>query len=309
LSEPIFSNFIAQATPDNDEALVELVKERLRMLGDAGFDKDQSWKPAFEESSGRKLSAPSHWLCAITDIGRRRRNNEDGYFLSADCRLWIVADGVGGHAAGEIASALTIQAIADSFTTSSAGTYEVAEADAGARLAAAFADAQERVSGRSLTDHECHGMGSTAIAAFVTGEALHLCHVGDTRGYHFSEGQFRRLTNDHSLVWELVMSGLLTADQARLHPQRSTITQAIGMVTGVQPAVTTLLLKPRDRILLCSDGLWEALAEHDIARIVGSGGSMLDLASSLVDKAKAESGQDNITAVLYEHASHAKPAF
>ena len=281
--------------------LFELVRNRLRMLGEIRSDKQQTWTPVFEESSGRKLSAPSHWLCAITDIGRRRSNNEDGYFLSTDCRLWIVTDGMGGHAAGEIASALTIEAIVDSFATTNAGTRETVEGDAGSRLIAAFAVAQERVSGRSQNDLECHGMGSTAIAGFVIGEVLHLCHVGDTRAYHLSDGQFRRLTNDHSLVWELVMSGLLTADQARLHPQRSTITQAIGMLTGVQPAVTSLQLKPGDRVLLCSDGLWEALAEHDIAQIVGSVGSMLELASILVDKAKTLSGQDNITAVLYEH--------
>ena len=151
-------------------------------------------------------------------------------------------------------------------------------------------------------------MGSTAIAAFRIGEMLYLCHVGDTRAYHFSAGEFRRLTDDHSLVWELVMSGILTADQARSHPQRSTITQAIGMLTGFQPAVTSLRLKPGDRILLCSDGLWEALAEHDMGQIVGSGGSMLELTSVLVDKAKAASGQDNITAVLYEHAGGTRAA-
>jgi protein phosphatase len=267
------------------------------MLGDLESSKPQVWNPVFAESSGRKLSAPSHRLCAITDIGTRRSSNEDGYFLSADCRLWIVADGMGGHAAGEIASALTIQAIVDSLAATNDGN----EADAGARLMLAFADAQERVSVRSANDHKCQGMGSTVIAGILNGEVLYLCHVGDTRGYHFSGGRFQRLTNDHSVVWELVMSGLITAEQARSHPQRSTVTQAIGMLAGVTPAVTSLPLKPGDRILLCSDGLWEAIAEQDISEIIGSAGSMLDLASLLVEKAKTASGQDNITAVVYEH--------
>jgi protein phosphatase len=267
----------------------------LWMFSEITPDKDPSWKPVLEESSGRKLSAPSHWLCAITDIGRRRRNNEDRFFLSTDCRLWVVADGMGGHAAGEIASALTVEAIADSFTATAS------DADAGAHLLAAFCSAQERVSDRSLNDDNCLGMGSTAIAGVVRGEVLHLCHVGDTRGYHFSEGLLRLLTNDHSLVWDLVMAGFMTAEQARQHPHRSTITQAIGMLTGFQPMVTRLPLKSGDRVLLCSDGLWEALAEHDIAHIVGSGGSMLELASALVDRANDASGQDNITAILYEH--------
>ena len=168
-------------------------------------------------------------------------------------------------------------------------------------LIQAFSDAQDLVVHRGQNCAECRGMGSTAIAGVVDGEALHLCHVGDTRGYHFSQGRLRRLTNDHSLVWRLVMAGLLTPDQARVHPERGKITQAIGMQAGVKPDVTSVALIPGDRVLLCSDGLWEAMADHDIGTIVGSNGSMLELASTLVDKANAASGQDNITAVLYEH--------
>jgi protein phosphatase len=144
-------------------------------------------------------------------------------------------------------------------------------------------------------------MGSTAIAGIVQDDALHLCHIGDARGYHFSQGQLRRLTNDHSVVWELVMTGRLTPDQARLHPQRGKITQAIGMPEGFNPDVTSVALTPGDRVLLCSDGLWEALADDDIGAIMGAKGSMLELASMLVDNANAASGQDNITAVLYEY--------
>jgi protein phosphatase len=271
------------------------IRNLLRVL--AGGKRETSnprlWTPIFEESTGRTLSAPAQWLCAVTDVGKQRPSNEDGYFLSADCRLWIVADGMGGHAAGGLACTLTIEAIAEAM--------DGAAPRMPASLIEAFGDAQQRVEARGRDDAECQGMGSTVIAGIVQEEALHVCHVGDTRGYHFSQGQLRRLTNDHSLVWNLVRSGLLTPDQARVHPQRGRVTQAIGMRAGLQPDVTSVALTPGDRVLLCSDGLWEALADQDIGMIVGSGGSMMELASTLVDKANAASGQDNITAVLYEH--------
>jgi protein phosphatase len=208
---------------------------------------------------------------------------------------------MGGHAAGEIASALTIQAISESMNLSGPNAPLGVEAGIGDRLMGAFAAAQDRVAGISQSQPECHGMGSTVIAGFVEGEDLYLCHVGDVRGYHFSDGCLTRLTNDHSLVWELVTSGLLTPDQARLHPQRSKVTQAIGMLAGITPEVTSRMLKPRDRVLLCSDGLWEALPEPDIGELVCAGSPVLESVSMLVDKANATSGQDNITAILYEH--------
>ncbi len=155
------------------------------------------------------------------------------------------------------------------------------------RLLEAFAHATARVFSHGLAKKECEGMGSTAIAGLMNGEVLHLCHVGDARGYHLSKGKFRRVTNDHSLVLaKLVVSGLLNPDQARLHPHRGRVTQAIGM-PSVKPEVTSLTLKPADRVLLCSDGLWEALPEPEIGEIVASTGSMLDLASMLVDRANA----------------------
>jgi len=283
--------------------LLDVIRNRLRMQCYLGPEAEPIWTPLFQEAPGRRLSAPSRRLCAITDIGKRRDKNEDDYFLSADGNLWIVADGMGGHAAGEVASAMTIEAIVDSMRAPGERPPFAEVWSDGDRLIQAFAGANERVSGRSLSDTSCEGMGSTAIAGLVTGESLHLCHVGDTRGYHYSEGQFRRLTNDHSLIWDLVMSGLLTSDQARFHPHRGRVTQAIGMPSGLRPELTTLALKPADRVLLCSDGLWEPLADQEMAQIVASDGSMLDLASMLVDKANALGGPDNITAVLYEHSN------
>jgi protein phosphatase len=207
---------------------------------------------------------------------------------------------MGGHAAGEVASALTVESIAAAIDTTHAGAPSAGPAVHRARLLEAFAYASTVVFSRGLTNKTCEGMGSTAIAGLISGETLHLCHVGDARGYHLSKGKFRRVTNDHSLVWQLVMSGLLNPEQARLHPHRGRVTQAIGM-ENVRPEVITLMLKPADRVLLCSDGLWEALPEPEIGEIVASSGSMLELASILVDRANAESGKDNITAILYEH--------
>ena len=279
---------------------------RTLVRGDEKASMPQPWTPVFEESTVRRLSAPVQWLCAVTDVGKQRSSNEDGYFLSSDCKLWIVADGMGGHAAGGLASALTIEAITDAMDGAGARAPASLVMPPGLCLMEAFADAQQRVTDRGRNNPECEGMGSTAIAGVVQDGALHVCHVGDTRGYHFSQGQLRRLTNDHSLVWRLVTGGFLTPEQARIHPQRGRVTQAIGMRAGFRPDVTSVALTPGDRVLLCSDGLWEALAENDIGNIVGASGSIRDLTSMLVDKANAASGQDNITAVLYEHsAGHA----
>jgi protein phosphatase len=280
--------------------LPKSMRKKLGMSRDAVQAQPNQWVPVSEESYSRKLSAPAPWLCGITDIGKRRSSNEDRYFLSADGALWIVADGMGGHAAGEVASALTIDAIVASMGSMG---WQAPEMDSSLsdRLLTAFRAAQDLVSERSLNDENCRGMGSTAIAGMIDGEALHICHVGDVRAYHCSDERFTRVTNDHSLVWELVMSGWLTSDEARLHPQRAKITQAIGTLKGIKPEISKVILKPRDRVLLCSDGLWEALTDQDIHTIVRSEGSMRELASVLVDNANAAGGEDNITAVLYEH--------
>jgi protein phosphatase len=260
------------------------------------------WVTAFEESPHHMLSAPSRSLCAVTDVGKRRSNNEDAYFLSTDCKLWIVADGMGGHAAGEIASALTIQAIVKSMDSPAVTPPANGDMCVGERLARAFSIAHDWVYRRAMKDDDCLGMGSTAIAASLDRDVLHLCHIGNVRAYHWSDGQFRRITSDHSWVWEkLVMPGLLTLDQARVHPQRRIVTQAIGTLGSIKPGLTSLTLEPGDRVLLCSDGLWGALSDEEMGALVGSDGAMRQLAPALVDKANAAGGDDNITVVLYEH--------
>jgi serine/threonine protein phosphatase PrpC len=289
--------------------LVESVRSRLQMRRDAVTSQPDEWEPVSEESSRGRLSAPSHRLCAVTDVGKCRSNNEDRYSLSADSRLWIVADGMGGQAAGEVASALAIKAISESMESSGPDSGTVTGLSIGNSLVAAFATAQDCVSAHVLENDGCKGMGCTAIAGVMDGDVLHICHVGDVRCYHLSEGEFKRLTNDHSWVWEkLVMTGLLTPEQARSHPERGKVTRGIGLArqSGVEPDLISVNLKPGDRVLLCSDGLWEALADDEIAAVVGSDGSMRQLASVLVDRANAAGGEDNITVILYEHGGAAQ---
>jgi len=280
---------------------VESVRSKLSGRRDTPSTSAEGLEPVCEESPTRKLFAPSPWLCGITDVGKCRSNNEDEFFLSAEYGLWVVADGMGGQAAGEVASTLTVQAIVESVTAMRPASKENAAVCAADRLIEAFGNAQDKVSLRSL-DTECSGMGSTAIAALLEGDALHICHVGDVRCYHFDGTRSTQVTHDHSWVWEnLVMSGLLSAEQGRSHPERGKVTRAIGRQQGINPDLTSITLKPGDRVLLCTDGLWEALSSEEIAAILRSEGSMRQLASVLADRANAAGGEDNITVVLYEH--------
>lgn len=281
--------------------LAESVLNRSRIEDDP-VRAEQEWEPVFEQTPSRRLEAPSLRLCAITDIGRRRRKNEDEFFLSGDGGLWIVADGMGGCPAGEIASSLAVYAISEAMD--SAGPYAALDPASSTpdRLLRAFALAHRWVQDRSLKDDACRGMGSTAIAGVIDGDILHTCHVGDVRAYHLSRNKLCRTTNDQSLVGELVESGMLTPDEARSHPQRGWITQAIG-IRDIKPGINRVALQPGDRILLCSDGLWGAVTDEEIAAIAGSDGSARQLACLLVDRANAAGGSDNITVVLYEHSA------
>jgi protein phosphatase len=149
-------------------------------------------------------------------------------------------------------------------------------------------------------------MGSTVLVGVIEGAILRICHVGNMRAYHLSQSGFRRVTGDHSWVWEnLVARGLMQPERVRFHPHRRIITRAIGHKSS-KPELTVITLKAGDRVLLCSDGLWEALPNEMIAEIVGSPGSMEDLATILVDAANASGGEDNITAVLYQHTERSK---
>ena len=249
----------------------------------------------------RRLLAPTDRLCGITDVGQGRDHNEDTFAIAADGRLLIVADGMGGHAAGEVASALAVQIVTEFLTPERLSAIDSDPASAAAVLAEASQAAQAGVLEAAAGHAERNGMGTTVLAAYVAGDMLYTCHVGDVRGYVRSSAGLEQITRDHSTVGVLVRSGQITREEARVHPKKNEILQAIGLPAGIIPEINASKLSSGDRVLLCSDGLWEALSDEEISTVVDSEGSMRQRAIQLVDRANGAGGFDNITVVLYEH--------
>ncbi|MCI0654109.1 MAG: Stp1/IreP family PP2C-type Ser/Thr phosphatase [Methylococcaceae bacterium] len=262
--------------------------------------------PASLASTRRTTLIPFDQLCSITDIGRVRDHNEDLVHLCGDGRVMIVADGMGGHAAGEVASALAIAAIVEYLGALLPSLADYDSAALQQAMRAAMDRAQERVLTAAQSHEGQHGMGCTLILACIRGDTFYTCHVGDVRGYLWRGQEFRGLTCDHSVVAKLIAAGDLTPDQARGHPARNQVLQAIGMPVGFGPDINTCRLEPGDRVLLCSDGLWEMLSDQEIAGIVGGDGSMRQIVTQLVDRANDSGGHDNISVVLYEHTARGK---
>jgi protein phosphatase len=227
----------------------------------------------------------------LTDTGRKRLRNEDAYVFEPP--LFAIADGMGGARAGEVAAGIAAAALRD-------GGQDVGD-EAG--LEAAIDEANRRVWERSVADPETAGMGTTVTVAVVDPAADRVLfgHVGDSRAYRLREGTLEQITTDHSLVAELVESGMLTPEEAARHPQRSAITRAVGTERAIEADVFSVPALPGDVFLLCSDGLTDMLLEKEIAScIVDADGDPTAAAKALVAAANAHGGEDNITVVLFE---------
>ncbi len=223
-----------------------------------------------------------------TDTGRARPDNEDSAFVRAP--VFVVADGMGGARAGEVASALAVQ------------EFQQALPDRGSpeeRLIARIRSANRRIYELSQTEHEHAGMGTTLTAVYVSDDHLAVAHVGDSRAYTYRDGTLTRLTEDHSLVEELLRQGKLTEEQAAEHPQRSIITRALGIEVDVEVDTWTYPARAGDVVLLCSDGLTSMIDEEQIAEILGAESSLDRAGDRLIDAANEAGGRDNITVVLF----------
>jgi protein phosphatase len=235
---------------------------------------------------------------AASDRGRRRSSNEDSFGARPDLGLFIVADGMGGRAAGEVASRLAVQEI-EAAIEATANDPDGPDR-AATRLRTGFDRANQRIAEGAAACTELRGMATTAVAVLLTGTGAILAHVGDSRLYLWRDGRVERLTADHSWVEEQVRAGTLDVAAAREHPWRNLVTRAIGGPPGLVVDVSALTLQLGDRLLLCTDGLFSVLPDTRIAAILGCGPDLSRVCHDLVGAANAGGGPDNVTVLVVE---------
>ena len=243
---------------------------------------------------------------AVTDVGRKRKGNEDSLFVNPEQNLFVVADGMGGHAAGEVASRLAVDAINeficltgdDEEITWPFGLDETISYD-GNRLKTAIRYANRKVLEATKEKSEYEGMATTVAAVLVDGDSANLGHVGDSRIYLIRSGTISQLTTDHSWVNEQIVGGMISPDQARSHPLRNVVTRALGGKNDMQVDMKLHKIEPGDILLLCSDGLTTMMPDEDIVRVMSETKNDVEKATrELVAAANAKGGEDNITVVM-----------
>jgi PPM family protein phosphatase len=251
--------------------------------------------------SGLRISAD-----AQSDVGRKRKGNEDALCLNDEQRLYVVADGMGGHAAGEVASRVAVDAIAE-FVELTGGNQEITWpfglddtiSYEGNRLKTAVRHANTRVIEATRESAEYEGMATTVAAVLVDGDIANLAHVGDSRIYLWNGESIEQLTRDHSWVNEQIENGAISPEQARSHPLRNVVTRALGGRADLVVDIQSRRMAPGDMLLLCSDGLTTMVPDDGIARILReSEGDVARATTALVSEANERGGEDNITVVL-----------
>ena len=236
---------------------------------------------------------------AISHVGRQRPGNEDAFL--AQPPLYAVADGMGGAKAGEVASGMAVAVLAEMLAQPPADDEQAA-----AQLAAAAAEANARIYAAASKDSARSGMGTTLTALLLRGDHALLAHIGDSRGYLLRGDELTQITQDHSLVAEMVREGRLAADEARLHPYRSVLSRALGTEPDVEVDEFRVDLQNGDVLLLCSDGLSGPVPPDKLRKGLAAGDPE-KAARRLVDEALRHGGPDNITAVVLELSENAGP--
>ena len=240
---------------------------------------------------------------AATDTGKVRAHNED-YFAALEGKesppgvdaLLVVADGMGGHAAGEVASQMTVEGILGILASNSEESFKLEGNAFGAFLGKVLEEVNQDV-WQAGQESDKRGMGTTCTLAAIRVEQLFLAHIGDSRAYLLRDGELHQVSKDHSWVEDAVDQGVITREQARIHPNRNVITRAIGLEQ--QPKIDTYVmpLVEGDLLLLCSDGLNSMIPDDDIHRIL-TGSSQEDVCQALIDAANDQGGHDNTTVVI-----------
>lgn len=239
----------------------------------------------------------------MTDKGKVRLHNEDngGIFINQDGQhLAIVADGMGGHRAGDVASEMTINSLKDEWEkTEKIETAEAAEE----WLTNKILHVNKLVFEHSKQNTDCEGMGTTVVAAICTDLFATVANIGDSRGYILNEVGFQQLTEDHSLVNELVRSGQITKEDAEHHPRKNVLTRALGTEETVAMDTKTIMFEEGDFLLLCSDGLSNKVTEDELKSALTHNESLEDKATGLITLANENGGEDNITLVIVYYSN------
>ena len=246
------------------------------------------------------ISALSLEFAAATDIGCQRSSNEDSFGYDVAHQLYVVCDGMGGSAAGEVASGLAVQVLIESFAASGAGDVKDEATDRAIedRLLQGVYEANRTVYQASRSDPQYRGMGTTMVLACLAGDRILIGNVGDSRVYHMREGACLQITLDHSLIEEQLRSGMITPEMAANSEMKSVITRAIGVGEKVEPDFFTGVMLPGDLLLLASDGLTRYAEPEDIYAITHAAAGITEACQALIDYAKSKGGVDNITCIL-----------
>jgi serine/threonine protein phosphatase PrpC len=245
-----------------------------------------------------------HWdVAACTDKGLVRSINEDSYRISQEQNLFVLADGLGGAAKGEVASAIAVDAVISALSSNrdSSAPFSPLPPEFSNfmnLLVGAIQLANHKIHDQGMHDPSCHGMGATIVAAGINGRRLTVAHVGDSRAYLLRANSLEQLTADHSLVAEQVRRGLITRQQAATSELQSVLTRALGMEADVQIDADEMELLPHDSLLLCSDGLTRMVAEQEIAAILEQAPDARTAADQLVKRANECGGADNVTVIV-----------
>lgn len=244
-----------------------------------------------------------------TDVGMKRRLNEDVFVVDSDAGMYVVADGMGGHAAGEVASRVATDEILRAFKEGPGGGdadetwpehWDTDRSATANLIVDAIVAGHHRVTLAMDKDADLKGMGTTVVVAVhLPGDGkMVICHVGDSRGYRYRRGGLSLLTNDHSWVHEQVEAGFLTEEAARTHPLKNVVTQALGGNSEPKVDVIEDEIDEDDIYLLCSDGLNSMLTDAEIAAVLETGGSLEETCNRLISEANERGGNDNISVVL-----------
>jgi protein phosphatase len=232
---------------------------------------------------------------AGTHVGLIRPQNEENYLCEHP--LYAVADGLGGHAAGEVASALMVERL-----TELTFSDEVPPDAAQRELAEAVRDANRRIHRSAVEDPQHAGMGTTVTAAVAVGDTLCFAHVGDSRGYLLRGGELSRITEDHTPVQRAVRAGVISAEEAQHHPSRHVLAQAVGLDVDVEVDTPRVDLQPGDRVVLCTDGMTDPIPDADIPGVIGDADGPEAVVETLITAALQRGGPDNVTIVVVDAA-------